>query len=95
MKKETIKNASELNVMGDKILIQSIIEKESDGVIKGKTADGKPQQGVVITVGNDVVSDLSHGDVILFNRYSTTKFTLNGIEYHVLREEDVVGYRRD
>lgn len=91
---KTIKSIDNLNVLGDKVLIQAIRERESDGVLKGKTADNKPQQGVIITIGDKVEGNISKGDLVLFNQYSTTRFSLNGTEFHILREEDIVGYER-
>ena len=85
----------------DRLLIQRIEEKETvkGGIIIPDTAKEKPQEGKVIAVGNGKVTDegkklpldVKAGDRILFGKYSGSEVKIEGEEYLILREEDVLG----
>ncbi len=85
----------------DRILIKRIEEKESirGGIIIPDTAKEKPQEGEVIAVGNGkllengkrVPLDVEAGDHILFGKYAGTEVKIDGEEYLILREEEVLG----
>ncbi len=65
-------------------------EKTSGGLYIPETAKEKPQKGEVKAVGKDV-EDLKAGDIVLFDRYSGSKIKLDGDEYLIIKEEDVLG----
>lgn len=96
-------NIKDFKILHDNILVRSLVITEKDGVIVPTTYDTKPELGKVISVGDGRVFDNGHkeplrvkvGDTIYFNKYSTTKFNVNGEEYFVVREEDVIGYIRE
>ncbi|MGD0126778.1 MAG: co-chaperone GroES [Terriglobia bacterium] len=85
----------------DRILIKRIEEKESvkGGIIIPDTAKEKPQEGEVVAVGhgkkseegNVIALDVKAGDRILFGKYSGAEIKLDGQEYLILREEEVLG----
>ena len=85
----------------DRLLVQRIEEKETvkGGIIIPDTAKEKPQEGKVIAVGNGKVTDegkklpldVKAGDRILFGKYSGSEVKIDGDEYLILREEDVLG----
>ena len=85
----------------DRILIKRIEEKESvkGGIIIPDTAKEKPQEGEVVAVGHGkktdegkvIALDVKAGDRILFGKYSGAEIKLNGQEYLILREEEVLG----
>ena len=85
----------------DRILIKRIEEKESvkGGIIIPDTAKEKPQEGEVVAVGNGkktedgkvIALDVKAGDRILFGKYSGAEIKLDGQEYLILREEEVLG----
>jgi chaperonin GroES len=85
----------------DRILIKRIEEKESikGGIIIPDSAKEKPQEGEVIAVGHGkkteegkvVPLDVKVGDRILFGKYSGTEIKLDGEEYLIVREEEVLG----
>jgi len=85
----------------DRILIKRIEEKETvkGGIIIPDTAKEKPQEAEVIAVGNGkrteegklVPLDVKAGDRILFGKYSGTEIKLDGEEYLIIREEEVLG----
>jgi len=85
----------------DRIVIKRIEEKETvkGGIIIPDTAKEKPQEGEVIAVGHgkktdkgDVIAlDVKAGDRILFGKYSGTEIKLEGEEYLIIREDEVLG----
>lgn len=85
----------------DRILIRRIEEQETvkGGIIIPDTAKEKPQEGEVIAVGNGrktedgkvIPLDVKAGDRILFGKYSGTEIKIEGEEYLILREEEVLG----
>jgi chaperonin GroES len=84
----------------DRILVQRLDEGEQKigGIIIPDTAKEKPQQGKVIAVGNGKVKDdgtrikldVKAGDRILFGKYSGQEIKLDGEEYLIMREDDVL-----
>jgi chaperonin GroES len=86
--------------LGDRLLVKRIEEEEvqKGGIIIPDTAKEKPQQGEVVSVGKGRMEDgkripleVEKGHKILFGKYSGTEVTLNGEEYLIMREEDVLG----
>jgi chaperonin GroES len=87
--------------LADRILVRRIEEKESirGGIIIPDTAKEKPQEGEVVAVGPGrkteegkvVPVDLKKGDRVLIGKYSGTDVKLDGVEYVILREDDVLG----
>ena len=85
----------------DRIIIQRLDEGEQKvgGIIIPDTAKEKPQQGKVIAVGTGTVTDegkdrplaLKKGDRILFGKYSGSEVQLNGEDFLIMKEEDVLG----
>ena len=84
----------------DRVLLRRIEEEETTagGIIIPDTAKEKPQEGQVIAAGPGKVRDdgkptpldVSKGDRVLFGKYAGTDVTLDGEEYVILREEDVL-----
>ena len=85
----------------DGILVKRIDEGEQKigGIIIPDTAKEKPQQGKVIAVGSGKIKDdgtripmdVKPGDLILFGKYSGQEIKLDGVEYLIVREEEVLG----
>jgi chaperonin GroES len=85
----------------DRILVQRIEEGEQKvgGIIIPDSAKEKPQQGKVVAVGNGKVKDdggrialdVKAGDLILFGKYSGQEIKLDGEEYLIMREEEILG----
>jgi chaperonin GroES len=84
----------------DRLLVRRIEEKETvkGGIIIPDTAKEKPQEGEVIAVGNGKVLengtkvplDVKAGDRILFGKYSGTDIKIDGQEFLILREDEVL-----
>jgi chaperonin GroES len=84
----------------DRLLVRRLEEKETvkGGIIIPDTAKEKPQQGEVVAVGTGKVLDngtklaleVKAGDKILFGKYSGTDIKIDGEEYLILREDEVL-----
>ena len=84
----------------DRIIVQRIDEGEQKigGIIIPDTAKEKPQQGTVIAAGTGktkdngtrVPLDVNAGDRILFGKYAGQEITLEGQEYLIMKEDDVL-----
>lgn len=84
----------------DRILVQRLDEGEQHfgGIIIPDSAKEKPQRGTVIAAGDGrasaagrrVALDVKKGDTILFGKYAGHEITLDGIEYLILKEDDVL-----
>lgn len=86
----------------DRILVERIEEaeqKSTGGIIIPDSAREKPQQGRVIAVGKGRVNDegevfpldVKPGDAILFGKYSGTEIKIEGKEYLIMKEDEVLG----
>jgi chaperonin GroES len=98
-----MKGESKMTVrpLHDRILIKRIEDQETvrGGIIIPDTAKEKPQEGEVVAVGNGkkteegktIPLDVKAGDRILFGKYSGTEIKIEGQEYLILREDEVLG----
>lgn len=85
----------------DRIVVKRIEEKETvqGGIIIPDTAKEKPQEGEVVAVGKGkrledgkvVPLDVQAGDRILFGKYSGSEIKIDGNEYLIMREDEVLG----
>src|ERR1041385_411442 len=85
----------------DRIIVQRLEEGEQriGGIIIPDSAKEKPQQGKVIAAGTGKVKDdgkkvpldVKAGDLILFGKYSGQEIKLDGEEYLIMREDEVLG----
>ena len=86
--------------LNDRLLVRRIEEMETvkGGIIIPDTAKEKPQEGEVIAVGNGKVlengtklaMDVKAGDKVLFGKYSGTDIKIDGQEFLILREDEVL-----
>jgi chaperonin GroES len=84
----------------DRVLVQRTEgeEKTAGGIIIPDTAKEKPQEGVVIATGKGKVRDdggitpldVAAGDRVLFGKYSGSEVKLDGEDYTILREDDIL-----
>jgi chaperonin GroES len=90
-----------LRPLQDRILVQRVKEEEKTkgGIIIPDTAKEKPVEGKVIGVGNGkldeegkrIALEVKKGDRILFGKYSGSEVKIEGEEYLIMREDDVLG----
>ena len=85
----------------DRVIVKRIAEEEKTkgGIIIPDTAKEKPSEGEVISVGpggrddkgNLVPIDLKTGDRVLFGKWSGTEVKLDGVDYLIMKESDIMG----
>jgi chaperonin GroES len=89
----------------DRILIRRVEEEETTagGIIIPDSAKEKPQEGVVVAAGKGKVRDdggvtaldVKAGDRVMFSKYAGSDVTLDGEEYTIIREDDVLAIVAD
>ncbi len=87
--------------LNDRLLVQRLEEEEktAGGIIIPDSAKEKPAQGKVVAVGPGKLNDAGErvalqvkaGDIILFSKYGGTDVKLDGEDYLIMREDDVLG----
>jgi chaperonin GroES len=85
----------------DRIVLTRVTEQESTykGIIIPDSAKEKPQEGHVVATGRGKrledgslsELDVKPGDKVLFGKYSGSDITVDGVEYIIMREDDVLG----
>lgn len=68
-------------------------EKTASGIIIPDTAKEKPQRGKVVAVGpgkKDEPTTVSVGDLVLYGKYSGTEINIEGVDYLIMRESDIL-----
>jgi chaperonin GroES len=93
--------ATKIRPLNDRQIVERIEETEQlvGGIIIPDTAKEKPQQGKVLAVGKGKVQDdgtvvpidVKAGDKVLFGKYSGQEIKLDGTEYFIMREDEVLG----
>ncbi|MCG6955946.1 MAG: co-chaperone GroES [Gemmatimonadetes bacterium] len=94
------KAAARIQPLADRVVVKALEESEQmrGGLYIPDTAKEKPSQGEVVAVGPGKISDdgtrlemdVKVGDKVLYGKYSGTDVTLDGEEYLILRESDVL-----
>lgn len=95
------KTSSKIRPLQDRLIVERIEgeEKTAGGLYIPDSAKEKPQQGRVLAVGKGKVRedgkvqplDLKEGDKILFGKYAGTEIKIEGDDYLIMREDDVLG----
>ena len=88
---------SKVNIkpLADRVLVEpaEAEEKTASGIIIPDTAKEKPQKGTVVAVGNgkkDEPLTVKVGDAVLYGKYSGTEINVDGKEYLMMRESDIL-----
>ncbi len=91
--------------LGDRVLVKRLEEEEKTkgGIIIPDTAKEKPQQGKIVAVGNGRTTEdgkviplsVNVGEKVLFQKYSGSDIKIEGEEYLILREEEILGIIED
>ena len=92
--------AQKIRPVGDRVVVKPAAKEEvtKSGIVIPDTAKEKPQEGTVVAVGSGRLldngdrapMDVREGDRILFAKYGGTEFKLDGEEYLVLKENDIL-----
>jgi chaperonin GroES len=99
-KEKKSKGATKLQPLGDRVVVQreEAEEKTSGGILLPSTAQNKPARGTVISVGEGRLLDngqrhelqIKVGDRVLFTSYAGDEFKIDGEEYLLMREDDIL-----
>ncbi|HZO75515.1 MAG TPA: co-chaperone GroES [Ktedonobacteraceae bacterium] len=91
---------AKIRPVGDRVVVKPAPKEEvtRSGIVIPDTAKEKPQEGIVIAVGTGRLLengerspiDVNEGDRVLFAKYGGTEFKLDGEEYLVLKESDIL-----
>lgn len=81
--------------LADRVIIEAAAaeEKTAGGIIIPDTAKEKPQKGTVVAVGpgtKDETMTVKEGDVVLYGKYAGTEIAVDGKNYLIMRESDIV-----
>jgi chaperonin GroES len=100
-KKESATMTTKFTPLHDRILVRRVEDAGTTrgGLIIPDSAKDKPQEGTVISVGNGKTNDegklfplaVKEGDSILFGKYSGTEIKLDGEDFLIMKEEEVLG----
>lgn len=92
--------AVQLKPLADRVVVQPAAaeEKTKSGIIIPDTAKEKPQRGEVVAVGDGKMSDagtlmkptVKVGDTVLYGKYSGTEITMEGTDYLIMKESDIL-----
>jgi chaperonin GroES len=90
-----------LRPLQDRIIVKRVEEegKTAGGIFIPETAKEKPQQGEVVAVGKGKLTedgkvipmDVKVGDKVLFGKYAGSEVKLDGVDYLIMREDDILG----
>lgn len=81
--------------LADRVVVEPATaeEKTSGGIIIPDTAKEKPQRGTVVAVGpgkKDEPLTVKNGDTVLYGKYAGTEITIDGKDFLIMRESDIV-----
>jgi len=94
-----------LRPLGDRLVVEHVeqSEKTAGGVFLPDTAKEKPQEGKVLAVGsgrtldngNKLAMDVKVGDKVIYSKYSGSEIKLDGTDYLIISEKDVLAVYTD
>ena len=81
--------------LGDRVVIKAVLAEETtkSGIVLPGQAKEKPQQGTILAVGpgkKDEPMELKVGDVVLYGKYAGTEITVEGKNYLIMKQSDVL-----
>ncbi|MEM6628789.1 MAG: co-chaperone GroES [Bacteroidota bacterium] len=87
--------ALNIKPLSDRVLVEPAAaeDKTASGIIIPDTAKEKPQKGKVVAVGpgkKDEPTTVAVGDTVLYGKYSGTEITIEGSDYLIMRESDIL-----
>ena len=95
------KTKTKIRPLGDRVLIQRLEaeEKTAGGILLPESAKEKPKEGKVVATGDGRTLDngerstfsVKSGDTVLFSSYAGTEIKVDGTDYLIMREEDILG----
>lgn len=92
--------ALKIKPLADRVVVQAdeAEEKSEGGIILPDTVQEKPQKGTIVALGAGRISDngelikpeVKVGDKVLYGKYSGNEISVNGVEYLIMRESDIL-----
>lgn len=81
----------QIKPLADRVVIERVeaLEKTAAGIVIPDTAKEKPEQGKILAAGKEV-KEVKVGDSVLFSKYATNEVKLDGKEYLLVKEEDIL-----
>ena len=95
MAKKTTTPAVSITPLHDRVIVKADAaeQKTAGGIIIPDTAKEKPQRGIVVAAGpgkKDEPTTVAVGDTVLYGKYAGTDITVEGIDYLIMRESDIL-----
>lgn len=97
-------SASQLKPLADRVVVKPVTQEErtKGGIVLPDTAKDKPQEGEVVAVGPGRILDngtrvemeVKVGDRVIFSKYSGTEVKIDGEEYLIMRESDILAVKQ-
>jgi chaperonin GroES len=97
--------ANKLHPLGDRVVIEPTPREEmtKSGIVLPDTAKEKPQEGMIVAVGPGRIledgkreqMDVKKGDKVLYAKYAGTEFKVDGDEYLIVSQKDILAVVRD
>lgn len=80
-----------INPLADRVVVEQIESEETtaSGIILPDSAKEKPEEGKVVAIGKDVV-EVVVGDTVLYSKYGPNEVKVDGKEYMIVKEEDIL-----
>jgi len=87
-------SVNQLKPLGDRVVVKplTVEEKTKGGIVLPDTAKDKPQEGEVMAVGTGRILD--NGTRVIFSKYSGTEVKIEGEEYLIMRESDILAVKQ-
>jgi chaperonin GroES len=96
-----VETSMSVKPLGDRVLVQAVEDQEvkKGGIIIPDTAKEKPQEGKIVAVGTGkrdehgklIPFEVKKGDRVLISKYGGTEIKIDGKEYLIMREDDILG----
>ncbi|WP_338090247.1 co-chaperone GroES [Polluticoccus soli] len=92
---ESMANNVNITPLHDRVIVKPAAaeEKTAGGIIIPDTAKEKPQRGIVVAAGpgkKDEPMTVKSGDTVLYGKYAGTEISLEGADYLIMRESDIL-----
>ncbi|MDI6894113.1 MAG: co-chaperone GroES [Bacillota bacterium] len=96
-------SVNQLKPLADRVVVKALTQEErtKGGIVLPDTAKDKPQEGEVVAVGPGRILDngtrvgmeVAVGDRVIFSKYSGTEIKIEGEEYLIMRESDILAVK--
>jgi chaperonin GroES len=87
-----MKNAPTIQPLGENVLVEPLKSdaKTASGIVLPDTSEEKPQEGIVISTGDDKKIKVRKGQKVIYSKYSGSEIKLGNSEYLIIKNEDIL-----